>query len=175
MNMPAVRRLSLMLLGWAFAAHVCAAPSLQPCPSTVIAPQAVLDAINLVRARGAHCGSATEPAAAPLVWNQRLADAASMYATDIAVRDAVTHDGKGGESLPQRLQRVGYRYSMAGENLAAGQESIDEAVAAWVRSPSHCKNVMMPWFSEVGLACVVRPGTRYVTYWVAHFGTEFKE
>ena len=177
MRVSVVRKAWIGLLCWAFVqqANAASIAPLEQCAADQLAPQALLDAINRARAHAVTCGTTPAPAAAPLQWNDRLAEAAVIYAKDIAIRDAVTHTGRGGESLPQRMQRVGYRYSMAGENLAAGQDTIQDAVAAWIKSPSHCTNVMMPWFSEVGLACVVRPGSRYQVYWVAHFGTELKE
>lgn len=150
-----------------------AAAALPHCPEAARLRQQMLTAINAARAQGAHCGPEEAPPVGPLNWNERLAQAADDYAHTLAELDKVSHDAVRGESLPQRLQRAGYRYSMAGENLAAGQADIPEAVSAWLASPTHCRNVMKPHFLEIGLSCATREGTRYGTYWVAHFGTEF--
>ncbi|MGS0758285.1 CAP domain-containing protein, partial [Roseateles sp. GG27B] len=57
----------------------------------------------------------------------------------------------------------------AGENLAAGQEELDEALQVWLNSASHCDNLMQAEFRDVGLACAVGPGA-YQRYWVMHLG-----
>ena len=63
-----------------------------------------------------------------------------------------------------------YAAAGVGENLAAGQSDIEDALQAWLASPSHCANLMQPEYRDVGLACVQRRGSRYERFWVAHFG-----
>jgi uncharacterized protein YkwD len=65
---------------------------------------------------------------------------------------------------------VGYQAAGAGENLAAGQTTLEDTLAAWLASPLHCANLMRPNYRDVGLACVQRRGTRYERFWVAHLG-----
>ena len=63
---------------------------------------------------------------------------------------------------------------LAGENLAAGPDSLDEALAQWLASPAHCDNLMAAEFEDMGLACVSGPG-RYERYWVLHLGRGIPE
>ena len=56
---------------------------------------------------------------------------------------------------------------VAGENLAGGPETLDEALAVWIASPVHCENLMWPAFTEFGLACVRGTG-KFQRYWVLH-------
>ena len=167
--------LALGLLTQQAGAGVRIEPPPNHCPDAAAMREQVLQIMNAVREHGTVCGKQPQPAVTPLAWNPRLAAAAQEFAHALAERDTVSHEAVAGESLPQRLQRVGYRYSMAGENLAAGQDGVAETVSAWLASTAHCTNVMKPQFLELGLGCVVRPGTQYGTYWVAHFGTEFLE
>lgn len=164
---------AVALAGPAGAGGRMAPAPLPQCPGLDHLRAQMLAAINEARAQGAHCGADEEPPVGPLNWNDRLAHAADDYARTLSQLDKVSHDAVRGESLPQRLEKVGYRYSMAGENLAGGQADVTEAVSAWLASPTHCRNVMKPQFLEIGLSCAARAGTRYGTYWVAHFGTEF--
>ena len=54
---------------------------------------------------------------------------------------------------------------MIGENIAAGQQSFDEALRDWMKSTSHCKMIMDSTVKEIGVA-------RSGNYWVQHFGTK---
>ncbi len=136
---------------------------------------AVLQTLNALREHTTQCGDRALGPATPLRWNPRLAHAAQDYAQELANRGMLTHVGMRGDALPERLRRVAYRFSVAGENLAAGHENLMQAAQAWLESPAHCVNVMMPLFTEVGVACVRPQGQLYATVWVAHFGTELDE
>jgi uncharacterized protein YkwD len=77
-----------------------------------------------------------------------------------------SHTGSNGSTLAQRVNATGYAWSSLGENIAAGQTSVNSVVDGWIASPGHCANIMNPAFVEMGLACV--PGTSsnpYPTYW----------
>jgi len=62
-----------------------------------------------------------------------------------------------------RFDDFGYRWQFAGENLGEGQESFQEVVRDWLASPSHCRMIMNPDMTEMGLA-------KRGKYWVQHFG-----
>jgi uncharacterized protein YkwD len=60
---------------------------------------------------------------------------------------------------------------MLGENIAAGQTTVDSVMADWMASPGHCANIMRPEFVEMGVACVNgTPANTYRTYWTMDFG-----
>lgn len=136
------------------------------CP-TDLAPQAVLQGLNALRAQARYCGSRLWPAVPALGWDERLAASSQAFATELAQRDSLTHQGQLAHSLRERLRASGYGARAAGENLAAGSESLEEALEQWLASPAHCENLMLAEFTDVGLTCVSGPG-RFRTYWVMH-------
>ena len=129
----------------------------------------LLDQLNALRSQGQMCGSVTRPAAPPLHWEPKLARSAQAYADELAQRDVLSHVGATGGGLRERFKRSGYLIARAGENLAAGQEELDEALQIWLNSASHCDNLLQAEFRDVGLACAVGPGV-YRRYWVLHLG-----
>lgn len=146
-----------------------AGPALAAEPGCAPPDDVVLAALNALRARPQHCGSQLMPAAPALGWQLQLAESSLRYAHELAARDRIAHVGPAGESLQQRLAEVGYPLWRAGENLAGGQQTLDEVLAAWLASPAHCENLMTPVFEDAGLACVRGPG-ELRTYWVLNLG-----
>lgn len=127
--------------------------------------QASAAALNALRAQARQCGSHFWPAAPALRWQAALGDSAQRYALELARRDRVEHVGEAGQSLRARLHEAGYALRMAGENLAGGPETLDEALAHWLASATHCENLMTIEFQDFGLACVTGPG-HWQRYWV---------
>jgi uncharacterized protein YkwD len=123
-------------------------------------------AINNVRAAGAVCGGVTYLAVGALTWNGQLESAAAVHSTDMAVNNFFAHTSPTtGKSLRERVPETGYRYSSAGENIAAGQTSAAQVVADWVASSSHCTNMMTPAFREIGVSCKSNSASAYLHYW----------
>ena len=54
-----------------------------------------------------------------------------------------------------------------GENIARGQKTPDKAVAAWMTSEGHRRNILRENYSSIGVACL-KSGNVY--YWVQIFG-----
>jgi uncharacterized protein YkwD len=52
----------------------------------------------------------------------------------------------------------------AAENIAAGQQSVEEAVSAWEHSPHHLEN-MLGRYDAVGVYVARNPGTGNLPYW----------
>jgi uncharacterized protein YkwD len=65
---------------------------------------------------------------------------------------------------------VGYQYRSTGENIAAGQTTPEDAMAAWLKSPEHCANLMEPAFTDMGVAYAVDPNSDMGVYWTQTFG-----
>jgi uncharacterized protein YkwD len=128
--------------------------------------------LNEVRARGADCGSGGRfGPAAPVVWSDALARSAEAHARDMVARNEMSHETTRGRTLADRASAAGYPWASLAENIAGGYPSIDAVVAGWVKSPGHCKNLLAPKLTEVGLACV--PGTaasKYPNYWTLNMG-----
>lgn len=127
---------------------------------------AALERINRLRAAGASCGTrgAYAPAAA-LRWNDALARAAAAHSLDMATQDYFSHTSADGRSVGDRVSAAGYAYASLGENIAAGQSTVDAVVDAWMHSDGHCANLMGSDYQDFGLACADATTSRYGRYW----------
>lgn len=67
-------------------------------------------------------------------------------------KDYWDHKGPNGETAWEFIDSTGYQYSLAGENLARGFSSSEEAVKAWMESPTHRANILNERFQEMGVA-----------------------
>jgi uncharacterized protein YkwD len=85
----------------------------------------------------------------------------------LCLRDHSSPDGK---RVAQRATAEGYKWRAIGENIAGGDTSVDALMAGWIASSTHCRNMMDPGFTEVGVACVQRNGTTWGTYWTMVLG-----
>jgi len=61
-----------------------------------------------------------------------------------------------------RMILRGCRATVAAENLAAGNATADQIVAAWMRSRSHRDNILDRRLNRVGVAAVYRSGRWFV-------------
>ncbi len=80
----------------------------------------------------------------------------------------MSHRGGDGSSPFTRVTRAGYAYSRAGENVAAGQTSVDAVMRSWLLSPGHRLNILGR-YSEIGTGCAI--DTSGTAYWCVTFGT----
>lgn len=135
------------------------------------AEQRVLELVNEQRRRGATCGGKDYPPVPPLRPEPRLQCAARLHAQDMAVHKFFDHQNRRGQSPADRVTLAGYRWQAAGENIAAGQPTAAAAVAAWMKSPGHCVNIMSPMFTELGVGYVAARD-RYGHYWAQAFGRQ---
>jgi uncharacterized protein YkwD len=126
----------------------------------------LMQRINAYRARGAACGSygSFAPATA-LAWNDKLHGAAARHSADMAGKNFFSHTGSDGSSAGTRITQAGYAWSAWGENIAAGQSTVQQVVDGWMASPGHCANLMKPSFRHVGVACVSNSASTYRRYW----------
>lgn len=83
----------------------------------------------------------------------------------MAENNYFSHTSLDGRNAGQRITDEGYRWRSYGENIAAGQRSVNEVMSGWLSSPGHCQNIMRPGFVEVGVSCVQKSGTAYGRYW----------
>lgn len=133
---------------------------------------AVMARVNQWRASGANCGSEGSFGPAPaLAWNDLLTQAALGHSQDMVAHNFFDHTGSDGSTLGTRVTAVGYGWASLGENIAAGQTSVNQVVDGWIASPGHCANLMNPNFVHVGVACVQgNANTTYPTYWTMDLG-----
>ena len=131
----------------------------------------ILDLINQARATPRYCGNELFNAARPVRWNDSLAESSQWHSEDMARNNYFSHNSRDGSEPWQRVERAGYRFSSTGENIAGGQQSAEEAVAGWIKSPGHCANLMNPEFTDMGAALAVNRRSRLGMYWTQEFGT----
>jgi len=129
-----------------------------------------MQAIKRVRADGHVCGTDILPPAAPLAWNDALFSAAARHSLDMATLDYFSHTGLDGSLFSQRIAQAGYSSRGAGENIAAGQNSVAGVMTTWMQSAGHCRNIMNPLYTDVAVACVAKSGNTYGIYWTMDLG-----
>jgi len=150
--------------------------------------QALLDAINEARSvqRDCYPDDDSRGVMGPvpkLYWNDDLYAAALEHSTDLAMSDTFSHYGSGteyditGNGEPslfyERIVANGYsNYYSVGENIAGGQQTLEEVMNAWLASPGHCENIMSSNYTEVGVAIVTEADSTYGIYWTQNFGSK---
>ncbi len=128
--------------------------------------------VNALRAVGAVCGSTIYRATGPLNWNNMLLQAASDHSSDMASNSLFSHVGTDGSTLPTRYAAAGYGFSAAGENIAAGQSTVEGVMRSWINSPGHCQNLMNPTYQDVAVACKRNDAATYGLYWTMDLGRQ---
>ena len=83
--------------------------------------------------------------------NEKLTKAAQMKAQDMIERNYFNHTGPDGEAPWTWLETVGYDYAAAGENLAINASDPVILMNAWLNSPSHAKNILNGYFTDIGI------------------------
>ncbi len=93
----------------------------------------------------------------PLVMSSDLQDAAVSHSKAMLEGGFFAHDSPGGATFVARVRSfyhsAGYNNWSVGENLlySTGEVTADTAIAAWLASPGHRENMLMPEWREVGI------------------------
>lgn len=118
---------------------------------------------------GRRSDAASRPS---LIWNPQLAQAALRHSDAMAKDFFFDHTDLQGKAVNHRVVDAGYRFRVVGENIAAGQASLEEAIRDWLLSASHCVNMIDERFTEFGIAKVVssRNDDPYGVYWTLVLG-----
>lgn len=153
---------------WAVIAQPMSAP---PPRDADIVGRRILELTNAARSRPRRCGSESFAAAPPVTLSAKLARAALEHSRDMAAHNIFDHIGSRGDSPGERMTQAGYRWRLAGENIASGMTSADAVMNGWLGSPHHCQNIMTPGFTEMGVAYDYDPGSADGIYWTQVFGT----
>ncbi len=109
---------------------------------------------------------------AKLRLDARPGRAAAVHADDMLAHDYFEHVGSDGSTSSTRVAAIGYRYRVVGENIAFGPENVTQAVQGWLKSPSHCENIMDPRFSDTGIAFAASSRRAPRIYRVEEFGAQ---
>lgn len=127
-----------------------------------VTPAEMLAAINEVRRQNG---------ARPLALSPLLTRMARNQAVAMVSHDALSHDFGPGLALRDRATLVGY-HGPVGENVAAGQTTLEETIGAWMNSAGHRFTLLSDMWTSVGMVVQSgRPGSRYGVFWAADFGT----
>lgn len=107
----------------------------------------------------------------PLSMNTQLNSSAQSKAQHMVTNDYWAHNAPDGTTPWYFFDASGYNYSRAGENLAYGFATSQDAVNGWIASPGHRAN-MLGDYQDVGFGFV--DGANYQggqnTVVVAHYG-----
>jgi hypothetical protein len=110
-----------------------------------ITPAQVLDLTNKERA---------ESGLPPLTLNSKLTSAALSKGQDMFSDQYWAHIAPDGKEPWSFISESGYRYRVAGENLARDFSTTSDMVLAWMRSPTHKANIVNSRYQEIGIAVI---------------------
>jgi hypothetical protein len=148
--------------GSAFAA-LAAGIGLASCTSGALQPATPI-AVDAGRAASLVSSYRAQNGLGPVTVDTRLMRAAADMAMAMGQRDRMGH--RVGGSLARRLSAAGYDWGATAENLGAGYQSLDAAMAGWKASSGHRKNLLNSYATEIGIAAVATPaGSKKRTYW----------
>ncbi|WP_052302380.1 CAP domain-containing protein [Bacillus sp. SG-1] len=96
-----------------------------------------------------------------------LSNVARIKSEDMVNKNYFSHTSPTYGSPFEMMENFGIDYSTAAENIAAGQESPQEVVKAWMDSPGHRKNIMNQQVTHIGVG-YAEDGGRGI-YWTQMF------
>jgi len=128
----------------------------------------------------------------PLKRNEQLDTAAGTHSNNMGQRDFFSHCDPDTQSLPEdRMDAAGYNWNFAAENIAAGQNTPEAVMAAWMNSSGHRQNILSSSSNEIGVGYFSDPldtanvrldqngdcisdanGGPYLHYWTQNFGRQ---
>ncbi|MBI2458996.1 MAG: hypothetical protein HYV53_00395 [Parcubacteria group bacterium] len=85
--------------------------------------------------------------------NQLLAQAAIAKGKAILESQTFKHN-LNNKKFSSWIRDTGYNYSYAGENLAIDFATSQTVVQAWKNSPTHKKNLLSPYYQEIGVSAI---------------------
>jgi uncharacterized protein YkwD len=106
----------------------------------------------------------------PLVLDPQLNTAAQAHAQDMLARTYYSHESPEGSLPRRRVTAAGVSSDLIGENLAAGQTSVENVMEAWLHSSDHRRNILDPRFTHLGVGIAVGSYEhKYKVMWVQDF------
>ena len=131
----------------------------EPADTVAAYEQEVFDLVNQIR---------EENGLEPFVYNETLAETARAHSQDMIDRNFFSHTNPDGEDPFDRMRDNGLSFSMAAENIAAGQRTPEEVVNSWMNSEGHRANIL-GGCEELGVGLAL--GGSYGYYWTQCFAT----
>jgi uncharacterized protein YkwD len=113
--------------------------------TTLLNQQNIVEELNISRQQ--HGVGQLQP-------NEQLNRAAQAKASDMTSHKYWSHVAPDGTTPWQWIDKTGYSYSVAGENLARGFSTTPGVMTAWEESPTHRDNMLDGRYRDVGVAVV---------------------
>lgn len=137
--------------------------------------QSMLPVLNDARGTEQNCGGTIYPPQPPFEWSSSLADIARQHSMDMARQGYFAHESFDGTSMGDRVWPYwAGQGNYIGENIAASSGNLTDAqvVNMWLDSPGHCKLIMEPDFTHVGIGTGQDSdnGYKYHYFWTLDFG-----
>lgn len=105
----------------------------------------------------------------PVTKNNLLTLAAQKKANDMAKNAYFSHTSPTGETPWHWFTAVGYYYTHAGENLAINFTDPVALERAWMKSPTHRKNIVKGVYTEIGIGIAYGKYKEKDTVFIAEF------
>lgn len=90
----------------------------------------------------------------PLTLDSAISNVARIKSKDMSDNNYFAHQSPTYGSAADMLRQHGIRYSAWGENIAAGQNTPESVVRAWMNSEGHKANILSPHFSKIGVGYI---------------------
>lgn len=84
--------------------------------------------------------------------SEKLTEVAQAKVNDMVANKYFAHTSPAGLNPWHWFEKVGYDYKYAGENLAINFTTAEGQHAAWMKSPTHKKNILNVNYQEIGVA-----------------------
>jgi uncharacterized protein YkwD len=133
-------------------------PRAAPAPAVTVA-QEMLALVNAERSRRGL---------GPMVLDGRLSNTAQLHSQDQAARQTMSHTGGDGSTLRDRMNRSGFPWRAAGENVAYGYPTAASVMVGWMNSSGHRANILS---SNTHLGVGLAYSSNGVPYWTQVFAT----
>jgi uncharacterized protein YkwD len=104
-----------------------------------------------------------------LEFSEKASESSLIHSQDMRDENYFDHVNKKNETPFDRMKREDIKYSLAGENIAAGQISAVYAHEAWMNSLGHRKNILGD-YENIGVG--VSFGGHYKIYYTQNFYSE---
>jgi uncharacterized protein YkwD len=137
-NMQKLNRYALVSISLALALSFAL-----PVSASEINPENVIKYVNEARAK---------EGLKALVVNEKLSAVATAKANDMVANHYFAHTSPAGLNPWHWFDKIGYDYKYAGENLAINFTTAEAQQAAWMKSPTHKKNILNVNYQEIGVA-----------------------
>lgn len=102
-----------------------------------------------------------------------LTTAAREHSRDMAENNYFSHTGSDGSSPFDRMQRAGYSFTAAAENIYAGNgsnNSAGSAFSAWMASDGHRENMLNSAYADAGVGYWCDSSSEYGGYFTLTLG-----